>query len=360
MKNMRLGRYAFTICVAAALLAGCGALPLSLSNGQDDMQPPVGGPGVMPQSRTITTHAERVRSWMLPEAKRIKRLLYISEFGISDVYVYDYQTGDEVGELGGFDNPAGQCVDKKGDVYLTTEAGSEGSIVEYTHGGANPIKTLSAVGHPIGCSIDPTTGNLAVDEGLPGGASGIQVWNKASGAPAEYSSISACNEMWSPGYDNQGNLYVEGDEYARSVCELPARGNALESVSINRTINFPGSVMWDGKYITFTDQSYENETGLYRARRTRRGALAVVGITLLSDSCYGNQADVVQPFIVGKKNTPANKEESTAVVGANVAYYCSTEGRFDYWAYPAGGQPKRSLSLLGDQFESYEAVSIAP
>lgn len=320
-------------------------------------QPSTAGPNAMPQVPTAA-HADRRMSWMLPEAKKIKRLLYISGFGASDVDIYDYRTGAEVGALAGFHNPAGSCVDKKGDVYLTTEAGSEGSVIEYPHGGAKPIKSLSTDGHPIGCSVDPKTGNLAVDNGLPDGASGIQVWKNASGTPTEYSSISACNEMWPPGYDDQGNLYVEGDENAQSVCELPAGGNALESVSINRTISFPGSVMWDGKYITFTDQAYQDGTGIYRARRTRSGKLAVVGITLLNDTCYGEEADVVQPFIVGEKNTPANHEEGTAVVGADVAYYCASEGQFGYWAYPAGGNPKRSLTL-GAQFETYEAVSIA-
>jgi hypothetical protein len=339
MRVPGLSHSALSIYVAAAMLTSCG------------------GPGAMPQTLANAAHAALGKSWMLPGAKTVKRLLYISGYGAGNVLVYNYQTRAQVGTLTGYDWLPGLCVDKKGDVYLATEVGSEGSMIEYAHGGAKPIKTLSTNGHPIGCSIDPTTGNLAVDNGLPGGASGIQVWKNASGTPTEYSSISACNEMWSPGYDRQGNLYVEGDVNAQSVCELPAGGNALESVSINRTINFPGSAMWDGKYITFTDQEYKNGTGIYRARRTRGGKLAVVGITRLNDTCYGKEADIVQPFIVGKKNTPANDQEGTAVVGVNFAYYCATEGKFDYWAYPAGGKPKQSFNL-GDQFETGEAVSI--
>jgi subtilase family serine protease len=51
MKTLDFGRYALSACVAAAVLAGCGALPLSLSKGQDDMQPPIGAAGSMSQSR---------------------------------------------------------------------------------------------------------------------------------------------------------------------------------------------------------------------------------------------------------------------------------------------------------------------
>lgn len=43
---------------AAALLAGCGALPLSWSKGQDDTQPPIGVSGAT-QSTAIATHHKR-------------------------------------------------------------------------------------------------------------------------------------------------------------------------------------------------------------------------------------------------------------------------------------------------------------
>jgi phospholipase C len=42
MKSLDFGRRALTGCAAVAMLAGCGALPQSLSKGQDDMQPPTG------------------------------------------------------------------------------------------------------------------------------------------------------------------------------------------------------------------------------------------------------------------------------------------------------------------------------
>jgi hypothetical protein len=42
----------------AALLAGCGG-----------SQPPIDAPGAMAQTSAIATHADRGKSWMLPEAK---------------------------------------------------------------------------------------------------------------------------------------------------------------------------------------------------------------------------------------------------------------------------------------------------
>ena len=104
----------------------------------------------MPQTFAIATHADRGKSWMLPEAKRIKVLIYASEGNIN---VYDYDTAKQVGSLTGFNNPDGQCVDKRGDAFLTTNIGSAGADLEYAHGGTSPIKTFSTDGGPLGCSI---------------------------------------------------------------------------------------------------------------------------------------------------------------------------------------------------------------
>ncbi|MGB6517410.1 MAG: hypothetical protein WBE79_02760 [Candidatus Cybelea sp.] len=46
MRRWNPTRNALSVCVAAALLAGCGVL----RQAQDDMQPPIGAPGTMPQT----------------------------------------------------------------------------------------------------------------------------------------------------------------------------------------------------------------------------------------------------------------------------------------------------------------------
>lgn len=57
MKSLGFGRYALSICAAAVMLAGCGG-----------SQPSIAGPGAMPQAFASATHADRGKSWMLPEA----------------------------------------------------------------------------------------------------------------------------------------------------------------------------------------------------------------------------------------------------------------------------------------------------
>jgi len=65
-----------------------------------------------------------------------------------------------------------------------------------------------------------------------------------------------------------------------------------------------------------------DQTGIYQATLSRT-TLTSQGEMILSDPCDSGLTDVVQPFIVGAKNTPQNK----------------MPGTFDYWKYPAGATP---------------------
>ena len=101
---------------------------------------------------------------MSPEAKRTKELLYVSNGDADEVDVYSYRSGKRVGALTGFVQPEGQCVDKRGNVWITNFGTKyqTGYAVEYAHGGSVPLKELQVYDPAIGCSVDPTSGNLAV------------------------------------------------------------------------------------------------------------------------------------------------------------------------------------------------------
>lgn len=163
-KVLKLGHYAFGACAAIAILAGCGG-------SQTQFNPSGATQSVAPflqRNGAMAVHPDHSRSWMAPEAKR-DTLLYISDVGTNDVYVYAYPTGIFLGTLTGFSGPEGECVDKTGDVFIANYAASD--ILEYAHGGTSPIATLSDPGYlPESCAIDPTTGNLAVTNYLTTGA----------------------------------------------------------------------------------------------------------------------------------------------------------------------------------------------
>jgi hypothetical protein len=84
MKSLGLNRYALAIGAAAALLGGCGG-----------SQPSLGAPGAMPRNPAIATHADRGKSWMLPEAKS-EGLLYIAD-ACGGLCISTYPAGKLVG-----------------------------------------------------------------------------------------------------------------------------------------------------------------------------------------------------------------------------------------------------------------------
>ena len=130
------------------------------------------------------------KSWMSPDAKDTD-LIYISDSATYDVYVYAYSQGRHdlrlVGTLTDQNNPAGLCVDRKGDVFVTQLYGHQ--IVEYKHGGTTPINTLSDPGYePGACSINGrqslAVANIVSDTFTQGN---LVVYPEAKGTPIPYS-----------------------------------------------------------------------------------------------------------------------------------------------------------------------------
>jgi hypothetical protein len=363
MKIFDLSRYACCVCTAAAMLAGCGgSQPIS-----NAVIPPV--TGAVTRDSASVSHLDGRKSWMSRDAKKIKMLLYVaSRQPPNQIFVYDYKTGKLVGWLDFGKNfntgLAGLCVDKTGDVWttLTDNSSDSSSVVEFSHGGSKPLRTLTTDGLAIGCSIDPTSGDLAVANWeTRSGPADLQVFDLASGTPRDYT-IAACAFMTSPGYDGNGNLYVEGEQDpsgANTVCELPHNAAAMRSVSFNVQIGFEPGVMWDGKYITLgaTEVPSSFDMTIFQMKQDASGNLTEAGQTVLTDNgCPFDGASVTQPFIVGSQNTPVNRHQGAAVVGGNSSIYCVY--RFGYWKYPAGGNPDFALddapAISGGQ-----AVSIA-
>jgi hypothetical protein len=314
---------------------------------------------VLPQG-TAPTGADARRdgrpSWMTPDAPAIKELLYVSDWQTDDVFVYNYENGAIVGRLTGFSRPYGLCVDGPGHVWITNFDGK--AVVEYAHGGSKPLRTLQSAGHSSGCSVDPTNGNLAVTNlDLP---AELQIYKKASGKPAVYKSSACADDMWSPGYGEKGNLYVEGSNYVTpAVCEL-ARGSSKLRGPIkllNFTIGLGGGVMWDGTHIALTDQSYNGHaiTAIYQVKVTESGSLQEAGTTILKNRKCGGGVRVPQPFVVGRKNTPLNRVQGTTVLGGNVQ--CLS--RFSSWHYPSGAG--ESAPLQSPPAQPFgQSLSIAP
>src|ERR1700723_26438 len=131
------------------MLASCGGSQL-----------PIGVPSAMQQTAAIAAHADRGKSWMLPEA-RTGKLLYVSDNTKSVVYVISYPQGELVGTLTGFHSPVGLCTDQKGNVWIVNQSPDE--IIEYGHAATRAKPTLKVhAGFSFGCAVDPKSGDVAV------------------------------------------------------------------------------------------------------------------------------------------------------------------------------------------------------
>ena len=218
MKRFGLGTYALRGGVAVALLAGCGG------------RQPIGAPSAI---------APSVGSWMRADAKS-GDLLYVSNPGNDTVTVYGYQSRKLVGTLDGFSNPAGLCADTAGDVWITNEG--EHDVVEYAHGGTQPIQTLDdGSEQPSACSVDKTTGNLAVLN-----ADDVAVYPDYTGGEV-YGDYAL-------GYGAHGDLLVDGGSYDNSkliaFAQLPSGMTHLKQLVLSKTFLWapPTFVQWDGQF----------------------------------------------------------------------------------------------------------------
>jgi hypothetical protein len=313
VKTISFGRYVLSAGTAAALLAGCGG-----------SQPPIGAPDAMSQSRAIATRAEHGGSWMLPEA-RSEDLLYISDY--YGVHMFSYPKGEYVGDIDA--SGYGLCSDRAGDVFVTDELAYQ--VYEYAHGSTQRLKTLYdnyVDFNPIDCSVDPTTGNVAVSSEDAGF---VVVFPKAEERPKVYYDIHA--SMYRCAYDNKGDLFVDQVYNRRHnyIGELAKGAAKFRNYLLDPRIAHSGGIQFDGKHIAIEDLE---SLIVYRLRFSGNKAI-VVGSTPLKGAKY-----IYQYWIQGKM-----------LIGPDLY------GDVYFWKYPVGGPPVRSIQGFTEPYGSTVSVS---
>jgi hypothetical protein len=188
------------------------------------------------------------------------RLLYVTDVTDDDVYIPSLPTGKLAGKLTGFNQPIGDCVDNSGDVFIT-EAQS-GDIREFRHGAKQAFNVLADSGYyPLGCSFDPTTGNLAVtNEIASNGGGNVAVYKRTKGTATFYSDSNIYQYGWCA-YDDKGNLYVDGSSDPPSdnpeFAELPTGKQKFTTITLNGDLDGYNWLQWDGKYIAVSSGTAE-------------------------------------------------------------------------------------------------------
>lgn len=277
-------RFAVTIA-AAALLTGC-ALPLDSAAGR------------------LAADAKGSGSWMLPEAKS-RDLLYVVIPTVNvrgSVNVYAYPQGTLEGQITDLTYPYGECADAEGNVYVTDLGVRQNTIVEYAHGGTQPLRTLQLPSYnAASCAVDPVNGDLAVTEpGRLGKGANVAVFHKAGGRPRTYTDPDLSDYVYCA-YDNSDDLFVDGHYpggyQLPKVAELPRGGSSMLTIDLDVQPGWLSSVQWDGKYLA-VGQAVTPSIMRYRISGST-GTL--VGSTMLSDA-----TNAYQFVFAGKRVIVAN------------------------------------------------------
>jgi hypothetical protein len=162
-----------------------------------------------------------------------------------------------------------------------------------------------------------TSGDLAVGILYASGAGGgdVVIFKNGSGSPTVYTT--ALDEEFFDGYDNQGNLFADGFTGNRSgfgLVELPNGKTKFKTITTSNSVQFPGSVQWDGTYVTVFDQ-LTNEFYQYTISGTTATLKHTIQLT--------GSSDCAQTWIV------------------KGLVYCGDAGNNngEVFKYPAGGSP---------------------
>ena len=281
-------------------------------------------------------HPDRRSSWISPELERTQApLLFVSDAGTADVYIYNVKTLKVVGTITGFAQPQGECSDNKGNVWVTDASGE--TVYELSHRGHLENELVQKGATPVGCTWDPTTGNLAVMSllGVPSQSGGVLVFPKGVGTPTLYTNSKQYFYNFGD-YDAGGNLFFDGRDANGNfmLSELPKGKSSAHTVALTGgTIYFPGMVQWDAAKQDFIvgDQSCSNlyASCVYSVKIAGNTA-SITGETKLQNSAGGQLCDLVQGVLFNKE-----------LLGSDNDFCGSTPSATYIWPYPGGGAPTR-------------------
>jgi hypothetical protein len=304
-----VARLGSLVLLASVVLVGCGS-PFALRQAQGD------------------NAAFAAGSWVLPEAKG-EDLLYVTDAQDNYAYMIALPSGKLVGKLTGFDQPTGDCADSQGNVFIVDSQNSE--IREYKHGSKSAFNVLNdRPWIPIGCSVDPITGNLGVANCCGEHPAGnLAIYRKAMGAP-KYYQYPGMETYWYCAYDGHGNLFVDGTAYGSynfRLLEILRGRRQLTSMTLSPGITGDVSLplLWDGSFLAIASP---DSGAIYRfAISGNRGVR--VHTTKLDDS-----SGVYGPFWIlssGKQRTLYAPIVNNSIPSVGV------------YGYPTGGKPKQDL-----------------
>jgi hypothetical protein len=260
---------------------------------------------------------------LVPDKSTLKHYEYIFNSYGSYATIFDYPKSTAmIGQITGAGGQGCTNVLYGYGKKIIWNAGRTNDVVSEYEVPNKLIKTLSLdYEFTSSCAMN-TTGDLAVgillgDSYGPGGE--IVIFKNASGSGTVYKT--PLDEEYSDGYDRSGNLFADGfiSSHDFGLVELPRGSTKFVTIKTTNSPEFPGSVQWDGTYLTVFDQD-TSETYRYTVSRTTA--------TLKNTVQLSGASDCAQTWIV------------TGLL------YCGDAGNNDaeVYRYPAGGSPIATLT----------------
>jgi hypothetical protein len=253
-------------------------------------------------------------------------LLYIANGGENTVSVYAFRSGKLVQTIGPLGNVNGLCVDPSQNVWIPN--GSE--LDRYAHGATQSSATLQDPGeYPASCSVDPKHGSIAITNvPVKGHAGNVGIYLGGTGTLRTYTN-SHFRAYGSCAFDDNGDLYVFGINKQKKVvlAEITYGGSTLtllKLIDVPSPILIPGEVQFDKGYLAIESQL--SPVAIYQVTFARKTARVV-------------------------STTPINNVQVSAafwIAGKTVVVPDTLAGEIDYFNYPAGGDPTKSIQASGE------------
>ena len=260
---------------------------------------------------------------LVPDRRRHKKFEYIfNDYG-SYGSIFDYPKSTAmIGQINGAGGQGCTNVLYGYGKRIFWNAGRTDDLISEYKVPSTLLRTLSLnYTFTSSCAMN-TSGDLAVGILLgnsygPGGQ--VVIYKNATGSPTVYNT--PLTKEYFDGYDPSGNLFADGfgPSYNFMLVELPKGSSKFVTITTSNAPEFPGSVQWDGTYLTVFDQ-LTNQTYQY----TVSGTTA----TLKNTIQYTGASDCAQTWIV------------------KGLLYCGDAGNNDgeVFKYPAGGSPTAVLT----------------
>ena len=163
------------------------------------------------------------------------------------------------------------CTDSHGDVWVTNTSTQQ--IFLLTRGGRIHRALTDLQGYPVGCAIDPNSGDLAVTniEGVTTsgiGSGDVLVYPHAHGTPTEYT----CPNLYYyyfDGYDENGNILIDGVDGGSAFALCGGSTSSLAAIALGGgTIYFPA---WSSGRIGINIGTFSTRTAPVRMLRAHTG-----------------------------------------------------------------------------------------